>query len=682
MDVTDEIKSRLDIVDLVSETVQLRKSGSSYSGFCPFHANTRTPAFAVFPNTQTWRCFGACAEGGDIFSFVMKKQGWDFKEALRYLADRAGVELAPPSQAQKERQALEDKLGDLLEAAADYFHQLLLYAPQAEAARRYVAERGLKKETLARFRVGYALDSWDACRNHFNSQGYSDDRLQDAGLLSFNEDKGTRYDRFRNRLMIPIKDAGGRMAGFGARTLDPDGIPKYLNSPQTAVFDKSRLIFGLDLMKRQIREARQVVIVEGYMDVMQAWQAGFKNVVAQMGTALTQDQLRLLKRYTKRFILALDADAAGASATMRSLEVARGVLDRDTEIRFDARGLVRNEGRLQAEIQVVTLPEGEDPDMIIRRDAELWTTLIDQAKPVVAYVIDVATAGLNPDDAKAKSAAAQQVLPLINDVEDPLEREHYRQMLARKLGVDERVLRRVTASASPRRRPVVSSSEPVQPPPAQAGRAEAVGLATVMRGGSDASERRRADFLRQCMSYPRVIHDVNDKLASNHQAPLSEDDFTRPDDRALWRQMPRAGDGWAVAEPADLWDSFEEEFLRARVEALLSLPGTPDTELDRLPDRLVLSVLDWRSEKVKELIANVEQLFLETQAQNDLDQNDQDQNDQDMIEMYRQQLRDLPMQLRSIYRAREAMSAVGRRNAGGATGRYRNQMPVKGAKGD
>jgi DNA primase len=673
MDVTDEVKSRLDIVDLVSEHVQLRKSGSSYSGFCPFHSNTRTPAFVVFPNTQTWRCFGACAEGGDIFSFVMKKQGWDFKETLRYLADRAGVDLAPPTPAEKERQTLEDKLGDLLEAAADYFHQLLLYAPQAEAARRYVAGRGLNEETLDIFRVGYALDSWDACRNHFNSQGYSDDRLQDAGLLTFNEEKGTRYDRFRNRLMIPIRDAGGRMAGFGARTLDPDGIPKYLNSPQTAVFDKSRLIFGLDLMKRQIREARQVIIVEGYMDVMQAWQAGFTNVVAQMGTALTEEQLRLLKRYTKRFVLALDADAAGASATLRGLEVARGVLDRETDIRFDARGLVRNEGRLQAEIQVVTLPEGEDPDKIIARDPALWARLIEQAKPVVAYVIEVATAGLDPDDAKAKSAAAQQVLPLINDVEDPLEREHYRQMLARKLGVDERVLRRVTPSAGPSRRRVVQAAASDQPPqPQQVGRAEAVGLATVMRGGSDASERRRADFLRQCMSHPRIIQAINDMLIENHQPPLSEEDFSRPDDRALWRQLPRSGDGWAVAEPADLWDSFEEEFLRARVEALLSLPGTPETELERLPDRLVLSVLDWRLETVKGLMANVEQLFLETQAQ----------SDPDLIEMYRQQLRDLPVQRRSIDRAREAMSAVGRRYAGGATGRHRSQLPVKDVKGE
>jgi hypothetical protein len=174
------------------------------------------------------------------------------------------------------------------------------------------------------------------------------------------------------------------------------------------------------------------------------------------------------------------------------------------------------------------------------------------------------------------------------------------------------------------------------------------------------------------MTYPRIIQAIDDKLTQNHQAPLSAEDFTRPDDRVLWRHMPRTGDGWAVAEPADLWDSFEEEFLRARFETLLSLPATPETELDRLPDRLVLSVLDWRLEKVKELMANVEQLFLETQAQ----------DDPDLLEMYRQQLRDLPVQRRSIDRAREAMSAVGRRNAGSVTGHHRGQVPVKSAKGE
>ena len=327
MSVTEEIKSRLDIVDIISDYLPLRKSGRSYAGFCPFHQNTRTPAFYVFPETQTWHCFGACAEGGDLFSFVMKREGWDFKEALAKMAAKAGVELEPLRPVNRERLAVENKMAALLAAAADYFHMLFLHAPEAEEARRYVTERALNEETIETFKLGFALNSWGACRTHFQDQGYSDQELLEAGLLTENLDKGTRYDRFRNRLMIPIRDVNGRIAGFGARTLEKEGIPKYLNSPQTRLFDKSALLYGLDSAKRHIREARQVVIVEGYMDVMQGWQAGFRNMVAQMGTALTEPQLRQLKRYTKRFILALDADAAGQKATMRGLQVARETLE-------------------------------------------------------------------------------------------------------------------------------------------------------------------------------------------------------------------------------------------------------------------------------------------------------------------------------------------------------------------
>lgn len=383
MSVTEEIKSRLDIVDYIGENLQLRRSGRNYAAFCPFHANSRTPAFYIFPETQTWRCFGACAEGGDIFSYVMKRQGWDFKEALKHLAERAGVELEPQTPAVKQRQAAEEKQVSLLTAAANYFHQLLLHAPQAAGARDYLAQRDLNEETIAAFKLGFALNSWDACRNHFSEQGYSDEELLAVGLLTENPDKGTRYDRFRGRLIFPIRDSNGRIVGFGARTLDPDGIPKYLNSPQTDLFDKSAILYGLDLAKRAIRQERQVVIVEGYMDVIKAWQHGFHNVVAQMGTALTEPQMQQLKRYSNRFIMALDADAAGAKATLRSLDVARETLDQEMEIRFDARGLVQHEGRLKADIRVVTMPPGEDPDSIIRDDPARWPALIEDRKSVV-----------------------------------------------------------------------------------------------------------------------------------------------------------------------------------------------------------------------------------------------------------------------------------------------------------
>ncbi|MCI0399073.1 MAG: DNA primase [Chloroflexi bacterium] len=658
MNVTDEIKNRLDIVDVISDYVQLRKSGHSYSGFCPFHSNTRTPAFVVFPSTQTWRCFGACAEGGDVFSFLMKKQGWEFKETLAHLAERAGVKLEERGPADREQQTVEDRLTDLLTAAADYFHQLLLYAPQAEFVRQYVAGRGLNEGTVATFKLGYALDSWDACRSHFNMQGYGDDELLDAGLLTVHETKGSRYDRFRHRLMVPIYDVDGRIAGFGARTLDPDGLPKYLNSPQTAVFDKSRLLFGLDKAKRHIREARQVVIVEGYMDVIQAWQAGFRNVVAQMGTALTEEQLRLAKRYSKRFVLALDADAAGAKATLRSLEVARETLDREGDVRFDARGLVRHEGRLQADIRIVTLPEGNDPDKVIRTDPTLWPKLVAQAQPVVAYVIDVVTRSLDLDDPKAKTAAAQEVLPLIGDVVDPIEREHYRQMLARALRIDERVLHKVSLPAGRGRSQPRPAALPAPEKPGTAG------LVVAMSGKMAATDLRQANYLRQCLSYPQLMAQVDKKLTLNRQPAIAETDFTRPDDRALWRYLRQQAGQRTVAAGEDLCDSLQDEVLCQRLQALLTLPQTPESELDRLPDSLVLSVLDWRLEQVRSLMDKVMQLWREAQVQ----------ANPDMVDMYGQQYRELTQMFLRMSKAQGAMSGMNRQAAQESSGTTTGQV--------
>jgi DNA primase len=657
MSATEEIKSRLNIVDVVSDHVKLRKSGSSYSGFCPFHPNTRTPAFYVFPDTQTWYCFGACADGGDLFSYVMKKEGWDFKEALIKLADRAGVVLEETRPVDKAKESAEDRLSGLLAAGADYYHQLLRHAPQAAHARQYVEERKLNDETLSTFQIGYSLDSWDAARTHFESQGYSDDDLMNAGLLSENPDKGTRYDRFRNRLMIPIRDVDNRVVGFGARTLEEDGVPKYLNSPQTALFNKSRLLYGLDRAKPFIREARHVVIVEGYMDVMQAWQAGFRNVVAQMGTALTEEQLRLLKRYAKRFVLALDADAAGLQATMRGLQVARETLDREGDVRFNARGLVRHEARLQADIRVVTLPPGDDPDKIIRSNPDRWPELLDQARPVVDYVINVVTRGLDLDDAKAKTAVAAQVLPLINDIADPIERDHYWQKLARALDVDERALRQTRLSnlmpkqagmpLKPTRQGTRQDNRPAEAAPADRHQG-----APVFRSAPGSTALRQSDYLCQCLHYPRMLIQVNQRLVQHGQPVVGETDFLAAEDRTLLRHMYQHIEGGTVVTIDELCDSLEEPLLR-RVHSLLTLPSAPETELDRLADTLVLSVLDWRQEKIKKLSGEVKKLLREASGINDMES----------LALYRQQMRELPLALKRIDRARDAMSAMSRRRA-------------------
>ena len=654
MTVTEDIKSRLDIVDIISETVSLRKSGRNFAGFCPFHHNTRTPAFFVFPETQTWRCFGACAEGGDLFSFVMKKEGWEFKEALKNMAQRAGVTLEETRPIDKEKKAAQNKQVSLLQAASDYFHQLFLYAPQAEAARQYVARRGLNNKTIEAFAIGFALESWDACRSHFNMQGYSDQELLAAGLLTENPDKGSKYDRFRNRLMIPIRDVNGRIVGFGARTLDKNGIPKYLNSPQTALFNKSHLLFGLDMGKRAIREARQAVIVEGYMDVMQAWQAGFGNVVAQMGTALTEQQLQLLKRYTKQFILALDADAAGAKATLRSLQVARETLDRDLEVKFDARGLVHYEGRLQADIRVITLPPGKDPDNIIQETPEAWPELVAQAKPVVAYVIGVATQGLDMEDAKAKTAVAEQVLPLIKDIQNPIERDHYWQYLARALRIDERALRQIRLPEKPRyitRKPESTAAKPAQKTTGFTGWTTVPKKANATIG-SIATDMRQTDFLHYCIRFPQVIARINQKLMACEQPQVIDEDFWVAEDRAIMRQMYHLISASPVVTIEELWDSLDQT-LQKRLKFLLSLPQSPETELERISDTLVLSVLDWRLAKVRQLLSDVKHLLAEAQLA----------DDKEAVNIYKQQLKDLPLVVLQLNKARNSMSATSRRRA-------------------
>jgi DNA primase len=337
-----------------------------------------------------------------------------------------------------------------LEEAVLYYRNHLLQNPDVLD---YLHEkRGLTDATIETFGLGYAPEGWDNALKHFTERGYFEGDLFDAGLLS-ERDSGGYYDRFRHRLMIPIRDERGRMAGFGARALDDDQMPKYLNSPQTPIFDKGRLLYGLDRARKPIRAADQVVIVEGYLDVIAPHQAGFENVVSPMGTALTEDQLRLLKRFTRKIVLALDPDAAGQKAILRGLDAARSAMDREGELRFDARGLLRNEARLQADLRVASLPDELDPDEIIARDPDEWAQLIKEAKPIVTHVMETLAEGQDLGSPKVKSDIAAQVVPLIEDLPNPVERDTYRQQLARFLKVDERSLIGRQAQGPRTRRP-------------------------------------------------------------------------------------------------------------------------------------------------------------------------------------------------------------------------------------
>ncbi len=439
MTAVDEIKARLDIVDIVSETVKLRRSGKSYTGFCPFHPNSKTPAFAVFPETGVWRCFGACNEGGDIFKFVMKREGWDFAETLKYLAEKAGVILTPMTPERKEKEDQYETLRRILEESVKYYQFQLTKTPAGRAAYDYLLKRGITPQSIEAFELGYAPHSYEALLGHLNGKGHALEQMAEVGLL-IERDSGGYYDKFRNRIMFPIRDGVGKMAGFGARVLDPEDIPKFLNSPQTPLFDKSHLLYGLNLAKKAIRDADQVVIVEGYLDVIALHQNGFANSVSPMGTALNEDQLRYLKKYTRRIVLALDADAAGEKATLRGVEVARQALDRETELTYDPRGLLKHEARLQADVRVTTLPPGLDPDDVVLKDKQDWQQVLESAKPIVVHVMETLAAGQNLEDAKVKSAIAAQVTPLIEDVPSAVERDTYRQQLARLLKIDERSL--------------------------------------------------------------------------------------------------------------------------------------------------------------------------------------------------------------------------------------------------
>ncbi len=437
MSVTDDIKARIDILDLMqSYNVQVRKAGRSYKANCPFH-NERTPSFVVYPDSGTWRCFGACGEGGDIFNFVMKQENLDFVGAMTLLAKRAGVELRPRTDEQKNREAALDRMRGLLEETARYFHSQLNDSRMAGEARAYVKKRGLTPETVDRFLIGYAPNDWRAALTHLGALGYTEAEILAAGVATRN-DKGDVYDRFRNRLVIPIRDGRGGMSGFGARALAKDDIPKYLNSPQTPLFDKGHTLFAFDVARRAIRETETAVIVEGYMDALQAHQAGFANVVAGMGTALTEPQLKQLGRYAKRLILALDPDAAGVSATMRGLNVIRKALG-DYRPVHDPKVVMRLSHELDIDVRILTMPDGLDPDDLIRETPERWPQLIESAPSVVDYVIDTGTASVTSSTSLGeRERIGHELLPML--FENVPQRLYVMQRLAHKLRINEQDL--------------------------------------------------------------------------------------------------------------------------------------------------------------------------------------------------------------------------------------------------
>ena len=481
----EQIKAKTDVVEEIGLVVALQKSGKSYKGHCPFH-NERTPSFYVFPESQTWRCFG-CNEGGDVFAFVEKQLGIDFRETLRYLAEKAGISVEEQGggrdpEEERERNAAKERLRKMNEEALLWYHQVLLRARDASDARAYLQSRGVNSESVIAFSLGYAPDQWDGLSRYLAGRGYSEREMVNGGLARVREmgggvagrEQGSPqqndessgnggdgrvgggvYDYFRNRIIFPIRDTRGRVIGFGGRAMG-DGQPKYLNSPQTVLFEKNNVLYALDRARESIKLGKQVVIVEGYVDAVIAHQYGTKQTVACIGSAITEKHIQQLKNLTKQVTLALDPDSAGEAATERGIQEALKAFDRTVvpvpvvsenyvkHVRGkrgqEQRGIIRLEEQVDAEINVAQLPPGEDPDEFIRRDFKAWSQVIAHPLPLIDYYFVAKTAGLDLKQPHGKAEAAKRLLPVIGVISDRIKRDAYIQKLSTMIGIDERSL--------------------------------------------------------------------------------------------------------------------------------------------------------------------------------------------------------------------------------------------------
>ena len=437
----EEIKARVDVADLIQEYIQLKPAGTnSFKANCPFH-NEKTPSFVVSKDKQIWHCFG-CGEGGDIFSFVQKMEGIEFPEALRILAKKAGITLQYQDPEMSNRKT---KLFDICKAAADFYHQILLDHPKAESVREYIKKRQLSEETVETWQIGFAPEAWDVLNKFLTQKGFSEEDIFQAGL-TIKKDRGVGYnDRFRNRLMFPIWDTHGNVIGFGGRWLGKEeNVAKYINTPQTIIYDKSRVLYGIDKAKMEIKKEKKVVVVEGYMDCIASHQAGVINVVASSGTALTPEQVKLIKRFTTDVIFAFDQDIAGNTAAKRGIEVA---------------------WQEEMSTKVIVLPgDAKDPDELIKEDPSLWKKAIGEAQSVMDYYFATTLDNADLENVDEKKRAAKTLLPVIAKLADSIEQTHYIQKLSAAIKVEESALRDKLGSLSTATTPAKKQEETTAKP--------------------------------------------------------------------------------------------------------------------------------------------------------------------------------------------------------------------------
>jgi DNA primase len=428
--VAAEVKSKLSVADVVGETVGLKKAGTTYKGLCPFHGE-KTPSFVVTPHRESWHCFG-CGLGGDIFSFVMQRDSVTFPEALRTLATRAGVEIDERSKREDTHRA---RLRQVLDHAIAFYHAVLLHSNAGKEALDYLRGRGFTDETIAVHQLGWAPGGWDQMtRTLGTKREVRPDELVEVGLASPRQGgRGGVYDKFRSRVLFPIRDQNGHAVGLGGRLLAGEG-PKYLNSPTTPLFDKSRTLYLIDKAKGPIRKSGQAVIVEGYTDALMAHQAGFENVVASLGTALTAGQVALLTRYATRIALAYDVDAAGEKAGTLGVTALAGLI---AQLQADTSGV-----KLE-DVRVARLPDGKDPDEVVRESPAAWEAAVAKAKPLVEYLIDHHAGRFDLKTSSGRIGFVESVMPALRGIADPLRRDEALGAVHSVSGVEERTLRQI-----------------------------------------------------------------------------------------------------------------------------------------------------------------------------------------------------------------------------------------------
>jgi DNA primase len=411
--ITNEIKSRIDIVDLIGEYLTLKKVGSGYQGLCPFHSEQK-PSFYVSPERQSFKCFG-CGAYGDIFTFIMKIEGISFREALEMLAQKAGVELKPLDSAQN---TLRQRLLQLNENATRFFEKQMAKSQAGKEAQDYLIQRKINEESIKEWRLGYAPEEWRALLSFLEKLDFSQEEIIQAGLAISNEEKKTVYDRFRGRIIFPINDLSGRVVGFGGRVRpgkEEEGA-KYLNTPTTFLYDKSRVLYGLDKARGKIREKGQVILVEGYTDVIASHQAGFSNTVSVSGTALTPYQAETLRRYTEKIIVAFDMDEAGRSATQRSID------------------LLQEKGFL---IRIINVVGDLDPAEIINKSSKDWEKAIQESQSIFDFYFQRAFNNHSPEEPEGRKEILDILLPLLAKIPNRIEQAHWIGKLAQALRVNE-----------------------------------------------------------------------------------------------------------------------------------------------------------------------------------------------------------------------------------------------------